>query len=85
MTGRRRTGGGATWQDTSRWRYRPVDQDGDESNLRYADTLADIRTDFEDSEDWAAVRIERQVHAGYWSPYGTLRWGETGPRLERAT
>lgn len=84
MRGQRRThGGGATWQQTSRWRYRVIDQDGTESGWRYADTLSDVRADLVDAEDVA--HVEHQVRAGEWQNHSVFRWGEAGPTLERTT
>jgi hypothetical protein len=85
MSGRRRTGGGASWTGTARYRYRVKSAD-DTTKFLFADTLADIRADLRDLEVGSTADVEVRARRGedWWVRYGTMIPGDHGPRLRLA-
>lgn len=83
---RRREGGGATWFQGARWRYRvTTDPDDGPGKWLYADTLTDCRTEFTQLDETPVrFEIQRRTQPGDgFEAYGTLVEGGGRARLVR--
>ena len=75
--------GAAHWVRSAPLRYRFVNAQGETTSVRYADTLTDIREDFEGEEDAVEARVEKRGRYDIWSRYARIVWGENGLRTIR--